>query len=180
MPNVFKSNRKLGQLDFNLKILDSSHWHDDTTRQETFKVHRLTETIFFRFRDQMIKKISYKQDKSYILRDYPLMPVYKKQIDQYLHFLTKFYKFNDFAVIAARLLPNGMIPVHKDQGDYFENSYRVHIPIKTSQKCFFLLNNNWINMELGWAYEINNVSCAHGVKNLSGEPRDHLIFDLFP
>ena len=43
----------------------------------------------------------------------------------------------------------------------------------------FLIEDNRFHMELGWAYEIDNVNCRHGVANGSEYPRDHLIFDLF-
>lgn len=179
MSNLLKANRKLKRLPFDFKILDSSHWKIDRSRQQTFKVHRCTETIFLRFRHHLANQLKGDKDDSFRIKDYPLMHLYQDQVDRCLDFLSEFYSFRDFCLIAARLIPHSQIPLHKDRGDYFRKSHRVHIPIKTTKDSIFLIEDNRFHMELGWAYEIDNVNCRHGVANQSEHPRDHLIFDLF-
>lgn len=179
MSTLLKANRRIEQLPFDFQILDSSHWKVDCSRQQTFKVHRCTETIFLRFRHNLTnQKIGVKND-SFLIKDYPLMPLYQNQVDRCLDFLSRFYSFRDFCLIAARLLPHSQIPLHKDRGEYFKKSHRIHIPIKTTKDSIFLIEDNQFHMELRWAYEIDNVNCRHGVANGSELPRDHLIFDLF-
>ena len=180
MESILKQNKCLGLADCEFRVLSDEHWRLNCSRQNTFKVHRSTESILLRFRKGFSDDKPPNQDESQVLCDYPLMELYRGQVEQYLSLLSRFYSFRDYAVIVARLLPESSIAMHVDRGMYFEKSYRIHIPIKTSKNAYFVVDRKIFNMVLSGVYEVNNTGCRHGVFNKSAFPRDHLIFDLFP
>lgn len=158
-----------------LSIKDSLHWQNDTSRQEAFKVHKDTETIFLRFRKNLASRPSHIE-----LINYPLFSVYEYEITEYLNELSIFYEFTDYAVIIANLKSNGgTINMHVDKGPYFQKSHRIHIPIRTNDLSIFFIGNIELHMKENIAYEIGNTNHRHGVINKGECDRYHLIFDLF-
>jgi len=161
------------QVPFLLEVDDVNHWKENTSRQKEYEQHRFTETIFLRFRKDLNTFLNFE------LVDYPLMEVYRDEIDRYLEILSHHYKIKDYGVIIANLKSGGIIPLHYDYGNYFESSHRVHIPIRTNEQVLFKVNEETFNMKCGNVYEIDNVGSIHGVLNTSIEDRYHIIFDLF-
>ncbi len=157
----------------NLQVINLEHWNENTSRQQEYQQHKDTQTIFLRFRNELNEFVNFE------LVDYPLMQFYKNEIQQYLQILSQYYNIKNYSVIIANLKGGGMIPLHCDYGEYFETSHRIHIPIKTNKNVFFKIGNVELNMESGFAYEIDNVGSMHGVFNLGKEDRYHIIFDLF-
>ena len=173
MAKIIKKNQFLGYSGLSFSVLADCHWKVNQIRQRVFRVHRSTESILLRFRSDFLKHPnSFARGDSLSLCDYSLMEVYRDQVDPYLALLRRFYSFHDYAVMLARLLPNSSIPQHLDRGEYFELSYRIHIPIETTDKAYFVLGANVFNMVRSGIYEINNTGCRHGVFNKSGRPRD--------
>ena len=74
---------------------------------------------------------------------------------------------------------NSRIRVHKDRGDALYLARRFHVPIKTNEKTFFIVEDEKFFLEEGKIYELNN-SRYHGVKNESNEARIHLLVDVLP
>jgi hypothetical protein len=167
----------VSKLQSRLFVKDILHWSSNTSRQKAFKAHKDTETIFLRFRQELIS------NKSNQLRlvDYPLLSIYKEEIKAYLNELSEFYCFKDFSVIIANLKSHGgTIRMHIDRGPYFQSSHRIHIPIKTNDSTAFHIGDVSVNMKENIAYEIGNTNHPHGVVNNGDTDRYHLIFDLFP
>ncbi len=167
--------RLICKTDITMNAIDPNHWNQETSRQARFKIHKDTKTILLRFRDKMSRA----KDDKFSIKDYPLMNDYRDKIQLYIDLLSKYYKISDYCAIIAKLIPNGVIPPHRDKGAYFDKSHRIHIPLKTNKDVNFRIGRIMVNMELGSAYEINNTRCVHGVRNNSSADRHHLIFDLF-
>lgn len=158
-----------------LRSIIKEHWADDISRQQTFDVHKHTETIFLRFRSN----VSDCGIAGLKFINYPLFEYYEEHILKILDIIKNYYKINDYCAILANLKPLGNIPLHTDNGPYFNSSHRVHLPLLTNSQVNFYIGNEIINMKAGTLYEINNVDCLHGVDNLSNCNRYHLILDLF-
>ena len=62
-------------------------------------------------------------------------------------------------------------------GDSFYLKLRFHLPIKTNDKCFGILNGYWYNMNVGGIYFFNN-GLPHAARNDSEEERIHLVWDI--
>ncbi len=75
--------------------------------------------------------------------------------------------------------PKSRIRVHKDRGDSLYVARRFHVPIKTNEQIFFIVDGEKFNLAEGTAYELNNVK-YHSVRNNSDETRIHLIVDVIP
>ncbi len=58
------------------------------------------------------------------------------------------------------------------------NLFRLHIPIRTNDKCFFEYENSRHHLEADGSCFIINVSKKHRALNLSSENRYHLIMDI--
>lgn len=151
-----------------LAVKDPSHWKADTTRQEEYKVHRNTNTIYLRFRRPL---------RGGDIVNYPLFDTYKEYINEYINLMSNYYEFVDWAAIIARLGPGKSIPKHKDNGPYFINGHRIHMPLVTHDDVLFTVGDTTMNMKPGIFYEIDNLD-YHGVENKSPINRDHLIIDL--
>lgn len=93
----------------------------------------------------------------------------------------KYYNYDHFVIARAlltKLLPNGVIPPHRDQIAFIlEKGHRIHIPIITNDNVSFSVGDETKNLKEGHVYEINN-GRTHSVKNESNEERVHLIIDL--
>lgn len=78
--------------------------------------------------------------------------------------------------LASRLVPGQVIPTHTDHHDN-NCTRRVHVPLKTNPRAFFLTQDGQFHMELGKAYVINP-AMPHGVVNEGEEDRIHLMFNV--
>lgn len=81
---------------------------------------------------------------------------------------------------SVRLLAlgaGGIIKEHRDQKLAYEHGiFRIHIPVKTGPKVFFLVNKLNIQMNAGEVWYAN-FHLPHSVVNESNDARIHLIID---
>ena len=77
-------------------------------------------------------------------------------------------------MILVKLLTNGSIPHHVDQGETLSKSHRMHLPIITNEQNLFSVGDSEVHMKAGELWEINNRR-EHGVVNGGSEDRIHLI-----
>lgn len=152
----------------------NDEWLLDTSRQELFAPHMKTQT-FYIFQSDLDWKVgtpffSEKKSKNIILNE--LVETIVLDLEQ---------KQNGKRgqVLLIKLFANEIIPDHKDSGDYLVNVHRNHIPIITSDKTFFGVGNELINMNTGECWEINNTK-THSVENISNTDRIHLLIDIMP
>lgn len=91
-------------------------------------------------------------------------------------------KMVDGAIVHAEIVSmsaNSRIRTHRDLGDALYLARRFHIPIKTNNKTFFVVEGEKFFLEEGKVYELNN-SKYHGVRNEGEEARIHLLVDVMP
>ncbi len=73
-----------------------------------------------------------------------------------------------------RLNPKTCLSLHSDLDEF-----RFHIPVKTNDKCFFVVDDICYRMpEVGSLYLLNTTK-LHTAVNASFETRDHIVFDTF-
>ncbi len=99
--------------------------------------------------------------------------------------LMKFY-FQSAVLQNCRLLTvnhYGLLAGHREpiigiKGKPNNYKLRFHIPFSTRPKVTFFMNENDYTMKEGWLY-LYNQSCWHGVENVLGIKRAHLVFDYY-
>lgn len=81
------------------------------------------------------------------------------------------------AVRLMQLNPGSVINEHRDDGLSYDNGcFRIHIPIRTSDKVDFIVNRERVVMEAGTCWYAN-FYLPHAVANFGTEPRIHLVID---
>ena len=178
--------RKIGDIDitrfaqYAAKITDAD-WTADAFRQKTYEVHKQTQTIRLimdedgRHRDPTYHP-SYETYK--VLLE-PIETFIRRQFEQTLkakRLRKKHGRGYFIRMILVKLLVNGSIPHHVDQGETLSKSHRMHLPIITNEQNLFSVGDTEMHMKPGELWEINNRR-KHGVVNGGSEDRIHLIVD---
>lgn len=172
--------RELGPVDSSLlaeAILaqESDAWREELHRQESYDVHRQTESIVMVFTE---------------LEDWPSITVKKEPgWDRLLNvavpvmhgIIGQFYPQGGTIIraMAAKLLAGGKITSHRDSHPSFRMGHRIHVPITTNSRVRFMIDGRPYRFQVGQAYEINNQK-THGVMNKGSEDRITFIFDYVP
>ncbi len=178
--NIEGPIRDLGPIDITAlseTILDQEEiaWHEDHYRQETYEVHRQTETIVLVFAK---------------LEDWPEVDIRKepgwdrlaKVAVPIMHeIIQRAYPPGGTIIraMAAKLLAGGKILPHVDAHPSFHIGHRIHIPITTNRRVRFMIDGRPHQLQPGQAYEINNQK-RHSVMNKGEEDRITFIFDYVP
>lgn len=162
-------------------MLTDDDWLGDDSRQKKFKVHEFTQTIALIF-DKEFKHIKptilpYYYDLKTLVD--PISQIISKHYDSSLKG-KRLRKKNPSGyivrMIIVRLLAQGEITPHVDNGYSLCRCHRVHIPLVTSDKTSFTVGDESKNMQEGEIWEINNRR-DHSVVNNSDQNRIHLIID---
>jgi hypothetical protein len=154
---------------------EEAAWNEDSYRQETYDVHRQTESIVLIFVD---------------LDDWPKIAVRKEPgwdrlaevaIPMMHDIIRRCYPPGGTIIraMAAKLLAGGKITPHVDSHPSFHKGHRIHIPITTNPRVRFMIDGRPHQLQLGQAYEINNQK-RHSVMNKGQEDRITFIFDYVP
>ena len=178
--------RKIGDIDVTrfaqqaAKITDAD-WTADAFRQKTNEVHKQTQTIRLimdedgRHRDPTYHS-SYQTYKELLE---PVEIFIRRQFEQTLkakRLRKKHGRGYFIRMILVKLLADGSIPRHVDQGETLAKSHRMHLPIITNEQNLFSVGDTEVHMKAGELWEINNRR-EHGVVNGGSEDRIHLIID---
>ncbi len=150
-------------------------WREEQYRQESYDVHRQTESIVLVFTE---------------LDDWPIITVKKEPgwdrlVDVALPvmhgIIGKFYPPGGTIIraMAAKLLAGGKINSHHDGHPSFRHGHRIHVPISTNPRVRFMIDGRPYRFKVGEAYEINNQK-THGVMNKGTDDRITFIFDYIP
>ena len=154
---------------------EDAAWNEDNYRQETYEVHRQTESIVLVFVD---------------MDDWPKFEVRKEPGWDRLAAVA-FPVMHDIIgrcyppggtiirAMAAKLLAGGKITPHVDSHPSFHRSHRIHVPITTNPRVRFMIDGRPHQLKVGQAYEINNQK-NHSVMNKGTEDRITFIFDYMP
>ena len=78
---------------------------------------------------------------------------------------------------VATLMPGVQLGWHRDPAWFHEHCHRIHVPVKTNEKCLQLWRDFSQHLEPGHIYEINNRT-QHSAVNNGDEIRTHIILDL--
>ena len=162
------------------KITDAD-WTANAFRQKTYEVHKQTQTIRLimdedgRHRDPTYHS-SYQTYKELLE---PIEIVIRRHFEQTLkakRLRKKHGRGYFIRMILVKLLADGSIPHHVDQGETLAKSHRMHLPIITNEQNLFSVGDTKVHMKPGELWEINNRR-EHGVVNGGSEDRIHLIVD---
>jgi len=178
--NIDSLIRELGPVDCTalseaILAQEEAAWHEDEYRQQTYDVHRQTESIVLIFTDMdNWPKIDVRKEPGWDRLADVAVPLMREII-------RKHYPPGGAIIraVAARLVPGGKIKPHVDSHPSFAQGHRIHIPITTNSRVRFMINGRPHQFEVGQAYEINNQK-IHSVMNKGKEGRITFIFDYVP
>lgn len=149
-------------------------WQEQLLRQQTYEVHKDTESIVMLFCDE-----SWPEGEIYREAGWDrLADVAVPLID---HIINTYYEPGGtlLRAMAARLKAQGRIHVHRDVLRSFHMGHRIHVPITSSDGVRYTISGKPFRFEPGNAYEINN-QMKHSVMNMGNEDRISFIFDYVP
>ncbi|MXO90814.1 aspartyl/asparaginyl beta-hydroxylase domain-containing protein [Pontixanthobacter aquaemixtae] len=149
-------------------------WGEEDSRKENdFEVFHHTQHVVFRFiRDNRDPEDFY-ANPSWDIWEPVLMPVMEAAIAPYKFRDPKFPK-----AMLAKLAAGHRIDSHKDGAGSNQHVHKIHVPLVTSKDAKLFVNGEFFNLEVGSAYEVNNI-VAHGAKNDGAEDRIHFIFEAY-
>ena len=149
-------------------------WAEQAIRQQTYEVHKDTESIVMLFCDESWPDGDIYREAGWDRLADVAMPI----ID---HIIETYYEPGGILLraMAAKLKAKGRIPPHRDKLSSFHIGHRVHVPITTSSAVRYTISGKPYQFEVGNAYEINNQK-LHSVMNMGAEDRISFIFDYVP
>lgn len=154
---------------------EEAAWREDEYRQETYDVHRQTESIVLVFTElENWPEITVRKEPGWDRLADVAMPL--------MHdIIRRCYPPGGTIIraVAAKLLVGGKIKPHVDSHPSFHLGHRIHIPITTNPRVRFMIDGKPHQMQVGYAYEINNQK-NHSVMNKGKEDRITFIFDYVP
>lgn len=154
---------------------ETDAWREELHRQESYDVHRQTESIVMVFTElDEWPNITVKKEPGWDRLADAALPVMHGIIGQ-------FYPVGGTIIraMAAKLLAGGKITSHHDSHPSFHMGHRIHVPITTNPRVRFMIDGRPYRFQVGQAYEINNQK-NHGVMNKGTEDRITFIFDYVP
>ena len=161
-------------------LLAHELWEEITLRQQAPSPHVETKSIFLRWcpmRDDPADDILNSMDV-YELGFMDVFPSLKIVLEEFAHSFQGDLK----RAILVSLKPGGKVRPHADEGEYYDKTYRFHLPIFTSEKALVFagegLSGESAHLKQGWIYGFNN-KVTHWAENDDFvRPRIHCIFDL--
>jgi len=178
--NIDVPLRELGEVSIDAlreRILgqEEAAWHEDAYRQESYDVHRETESIVLVFTD----------GENWPASEIRKEPGWDRLADvavPLMHDLIARHYSPGGTIIramAAKLLAGGKITPHRDSHPSFHAGHRIHVPITTNPRVRFMIDGRPYQFRVGQAYEINN-QLQHSVANKGDDDRITFIFDYVP
>lgn len=158
----------IAELQALLPKISEGVWLQNPFRQTTYEVHRQTRSLIFR---------QVRGDHPADSYDLPIFRAWQGMLSPILTQIGDCYGPGRFSRIMLANLPAGCaIPPHRDHGDAYALTHRVHVPVQTSPDVAFYIDGEDHFLECGEIYEINNL-LDHGVTNAGADDRIHLIAD---
>lgn len=149
-------------------------WLEDLDRQQTYEVHRDTESIVMLFCDEDWPDGDIYRESGWDRLAEVAMPIIDGIIEAHYAPGGKLLR-----AIAAKLKAGGRIRPHRDSLQSFHMGHRIHVPITTNPGVRFTIEGKPYDFEIGKAYELNN-QLKHSVMNIGSEDRISFIFDYVP
>ena len=177
--NIKQAQRFLGKVNVQplteaIIALEPQVWQEQLVRQQSYEVHKDTESIVLLFCDETWPEGEVHHEPGWKHLAVTAMPLVNEIIESY-------YAKGGIVIraMAARLIAGGRINPHIDALKSFQMSHRIHVPITSNPAVRFMIEGKPYPFEVGKAYEINNQK-KHSVLNMSKEDRISFIFDYVP
>ncbi len=177
--DIKEAQRYLGEVDIQalseaILSQEPEAWTEQLSRQQTYEVHRDTESIVLLFCDESWPDGEIRREPGWDRLAGVAMPL----IDDIIN--THYAPGGTLIrAMAAKLKAQGRIRPHRDTLHSFQIGHRIHVPITTSEAVRFNIAGKPYQFEIGKAYELNNQK-VHSVMNLGNEDRISFIFDYVP
>lgn len=177
--DIKEAQRYLGEVDIQalseaILSQEPEAWTEQLSRQQTYEVHRDTESIVLLFCDESWPDGEIRREPGWDRLSGVAMPL----IDDIIN--THYAPGGTIIrAMAAKLKVQGRIRPHRDTLHSFQIGHRIHVPITTSEAVRFTIAGKPYGFEIGKAYELNNQK-VHSVMNLGNEDRISFIFDYVP
>lgn len=178
--NIDGSLRDLGAVGYEplrdrVLALEPRVWRENLVRQESFDVHRHTQSVVLLFIEiDEWPRLVVKREAGWKHLAPLAIPLVDVLIDEH---------FDPGGIVAraviARMGPGARIMPHTDTHPSFHCGHRVHIPLVTGPRVRFTIAGKPHTLLEGRAYEINNQK-PHSVMNNGTDARIHFIFDYIP
>lgn len=100
----------------------------------------------------------------------------------YFEYMINSLQASKLAVLRGRIIrlsAGGESVWHRDSPDS-RPMFRLHIPIITNEKCFFLRDNEQVHLPATGECYILRVNCMHKVINHGSTDRFHFVADVWP
>ena len=177
--NIKQAQRFLGKVNVQplkeaIIALEPRAWQEQLIRQQSYEVHKDTESIVLLFCDEAWPEGDVHRESGWEHLAVAAMPLVNEIIETY-------YTKGGIVIraMAARLVAGGRINPHIDALKSFHMSHRIHVPITSNPAVRFMIEGKPYPFEVGKAYEINNQK-KHSVQNMGKEDRISFIFDYVP
>lgn len=169
---------RIGQVDIGpmrerLAQVTAEEWAENALRQQTFTVHRATESLVLKWSANNAADTPVETRRHWAEFEPLLQPV--------LEILRKHYGYAQPLVrkaMFAKLRAGGEIPEHTDAAVALRMVHRVHVPIVTNDDVHFYIDQVDHKFAEGEVIELDNTR-YHAVRNDSAVDRIHLIVDYY-
>ncbi len=162
------------ELKARLLAQEPAAWAEQTIRQQTYEVHRDTESIVMLFCDESWPAGEIYRESGWDRLADVAMPLVN-------HIIETHYSPGGqlLRAMAAKLKANGRINPHRDSLRSFHMGHRIHVPITSNSGVRYTIAGKPYTFDVGNAYEINNQR-LHSVMNMGRADRISFIFDYVP
>ena len=174
-----------------LSQLTDADWEAGKVRQEAFENHKDAPCIPLKWGTREIPDMSTVEEMQDWFRTYvdtfdkneysPYWDKYATYIQPVVEDVLGFCGLKNPKVARMMLanLPAGAhIPAHGDGGKTLNECMRIHVPITSNPKVMFRVMDEYLNLAIASAYEIDNAK-EHEVWNKGKTDRVHLIIDAY-
>ena len=146
-------------------------WAEQAMRQQTYEVHRDTQSVVLLFCDEGWPNGEIYRENGWPRLADAALPLMERVIDAN-------YRPGGtlLRAMAAKLKAHGNIPPHRDTLRSLGMGHRVHVPITSNSGVRYTISGKPFQLDVGYAYEINNQK-KHSVINMGNEDRISFIFD---
>jgi hypothetical protein len=154
--------------------LGEDAWLEYVRRQDTFEVHRRTQTIPLLYDEDGRHREPTQWPRWAQLE--PVIEPVLKTIREANRSASDSGDGYFIRVILTRLSPHGWIGRHRDRGESLVRAHRNHLAIVTNNSVEFEVADQVRHLAPGEIWEINNRE-FHAVRNKSDQARIHMILD---
>ncbi len=173
------AQRCLGKVDIKAlrdRILaqEPEAWAEQAIRQQTYEVHKDTESIVMLFCDESWPDGEIYHESGWERLADVAVPLINHIIDTYYTPGGTLLR-----AMAAKLKAQGRIHAHRDALRSFHMGHRIHVPLTSGPGVRYTISGKPYRFEVGQVYELNNQK-KHSVMNMSQEDRISFIFDYVP